>query len=114
MNSEQSPASSAQTTRMVIDRFNEAFNRHDAEALALLLTDDTVFEDTCPQPDGRRIEGRAAVVEFWVLRQRSSNEAMLCQAAVADNWAMTGGIAARASSPPQRYAGCTRRRVTRS
>jgi ketosteroid isomerase-like protein len=33
--------------------------------LALLLTDDTVFEDTSPPPDGRRIEGKAAVVEFW-------------------------------------------------
>ena len=50
---------------MVIDRFNEAFNRHDADALALVLTDDTVFEDTSPQPDGRRIEGKAAVVAFW-------------------------------------------------
>ena len=65
MNSEQNPATSAQTTRMVIDRFNEAINRQDADALPPLLTDDTVFEDTSPQPDGRRIEGRAAVVEFW-------------------------------------------------
>ena len=56
---------SDQTTWMVIDRFNEAFNRHDADALGLLLTDDTVFEDTSPPPDGRRIEGKAAVVEFW-------------------------------------------------
>jgi ketosteroid isomerase-like protein len=30
-----------------------------------LLTDDTVFEDTSPAPDGRRIEGKAAVVAFW-------------------------------------------------
>jgi len=28
---------------MVIERFNVAFNAHDADALALLLTDDTVF-----------------------------------------------------------------------
>jgi ketosteroid isomerase-like protein len=54
-----------QTTRMVIERFNEAVNRHDADALAFLLTDDTVFENTSPPPDGRRIEGKAAVVEFW-------------------------------------------------
>ena len=54
-----------ETTRMVIDRFNEAFNRHDADALAAWLTDDTVFEDTSPAPDGRRIEGKAAVVAFW-------------------------------------------------
>ena len=53
------------TTRMVIDDFNEAFNRHDADALATLLTDDTVFEDTSPAPDGRRIEGKTAVVAFW-------------------------------------------------
>ncbi len=65
MNSNHNPASSAHTTRMVIDRFNEAFNRHDADALALVLTDDTVFEDTSPAPDGRRIEGKTAVVGFW-------------------------------------------------
>src|ERR1700681_3711136 len=65
MTSEQSSLTAAQTTRMVIDRFNEAFNQHDADALAPLLTDDTVFEDTSPAPDGRRIEGKAAVVAFW-------------------------------------------------
>src|ERR1700674_2691749 len=65
MTVEQNPVTAAQATRMVIDRFNEAFNRHDADALAPLLTDDTVFEDTSPPPDGRRIEGQAAVVEFW-------------------------------------------------
>jgi ketosteroid isomerase-like protein len=54
-----------QATRATVDRFNETFNRHDADALAALLTDDTVFEDTSPQPDGRRIEGKAAVVESW-------------------------------------------------
>jgi ketosteroid isomerase-like protein len=64
MSSEQDSRTTA-ATRAVIDRFNEAFNRHDADALALLLTDDTVFEDTSPAPDGRRIEGKAAVVAFW-------------------------------------------------
>jgi ketosteroid isomerase-like protein len=65
MTVDQNPVTAAQTTRMVIDSFNEAFNPHDADALALLLTDDTVFEDTSPAPDSRRIEGKAAVVEFW-------------------------------------------------
>ena len=65
MISEQSPHAMAPTTRVVIDRFNEAFNRHDADALATLLTDDTVFEDTSPAPDGKRVEGKAAVVDFW-------------------------------------------------
>lgn len=65
MTAEQNLQATALATRTVIDRFNDAFNRHDADALAAVLTDDTVFEDTSPAPDGRRIEGKAAVVEFW-------------------------------------------------
>jgi ketosteroid isomerase-like protein len=57
--------SEEQNTRSIINSFNEAFNRHDAEALQELLTEDTVFEDTSPAPDGQRIEGRANVVAFW-------------------------------------------------
>ena len=56
---------STESTRAAIDRFNSIFNRHDADALAEVLTDDTVFEDTSPPPDGRRIEGKTAVVEYW-------------------------------------------------
>jgi ketosteroid isomerase-like protein len=65
MSFEQNSQVQEQETRTAIDNFNEAFNRHDAETLASLLTGDTVFEDTSPAPDGRRIEGKAAVVEFW-------------------------------------------------
>jgi ketosteroid isomerase-like protein len=54
-----------QTTRATVDKFNDAFNRHDADGVAALLTDDTVFEDTSPAPDGRRIQGKTAVAEFW-------------------------------------------------
>lgn len=63
--SAQTPQNGMLTTRFVIERFNEAFNRHDADALASLLTDDTVFEDTSPAPDGQRVEGKTAVVAFW-------------------------------------------------
>ena len=48
----------AETVRL----FDDAFNRHDLEALADLITDDCVFEDTTP-PDGRRHVGRRAVLE---------------------------------------------------
>jgi ketosteroid isomerase-like protein len=65
MNPERNESSSAETTRAVVDRFNEAFNRHDADKLASLLTSDTIFENTSPPPDGLRIEGREAVVQFW-------------------------------------------------
>ena len=62
---DQQPAGQSPATRDVIDRFNEAFNRHDADALAEWLTDDTVFEDTSPAPDGKRVSGKEAVVAFW-------------------------------------------------
>jgi len=54
-----------QATRAAVESFNQAFNRHDADEVAALLTEDTIFEDTSPAPDGRRIEGKAAVAEFW-------------------------------------------------
>ena len=54
-----------QTTREVIENFNDAFNRHDADALGALLTSDTIFEDTSPPPDGPRLEGKQTVIDFW-------------------------------------------------
>jgi ketosteroid isomerase-like protein len=63
--SPQNAPSQEDNTRRAINNFNEAFNHHDADALAAFLTDDTVFEDTSPAPDGRRIDGKAAVVDFW-------------------------------------------------
>ena len=65
MGHEQIVESPQQAARTAVERFNEAFNRHDADALATLLTEDTVFEDTSPAPDGRRVEGKAKVVTFW-------------------------------------------------
>jgi ketosteroid isomerase-like protein len=62
---QEQTAALQEATRTTIDNFNDAFNRHDADRLAALLTEDTVFEDTSPAPDGRRIEGKTAVVEFW-------------------------------------------------
>ena len=51
-------------TRETIDRFNEAFNRHDVDAVMALMTDDCVFESTNP-PDGVRAEGQEAVRACW-------------------------------------------------
>lgn len=52
-------------TRATIDRFNEAFNRHDVPAVMALMTDDCVFDSTRPPPDGERFEGQAAVRGAW-------------------------------------------------
>jgi uncharacterized protein (TIGR02246 family) len=48
-------------TRSVIERFHEAFNAHDLDALADLWCEDCVFEDTSP-PDGTRHTGRDSVL----------------------------------------------------
>jgi ketosteroid isomerase-like protein len=46
-------------------RFNEAFGRHDVTGVMDAMTDDCVFENTCPPPDGERFEGKEAVRSLW-------------------------------------------------
>ncbi len=48
-----------------IQRFNDAFNRHDVDAIMAAMTEDCVFENTHPPPDGERYEGQVAVRAFW-------------------------------------------------
>lgn len=50
--------------RIVLD-FNEAFNRHDVTGMMKLMTDDCVFENTDPAPDGTVYSGKEAVTQFW-------------------------------------------------
>ena len=45
--------------------FNEAFNRHDVPAMMALMSDDCVFENTSPAPDGTVYSGKEAVTQFW-------------------------------------------------
>lgn len=52
-------------TLAAIDAFNAAFNSHDVPAIMALMTEDVVFENTSPFPDGERYEGQAAVAAFW-------------------------------------------------
>lgn len=60
-----SPNANPDSTRAVIERFNEAFNRHDVEGVMSLMTDDCIFENTNPPPDGARLEGAVAVRAYW-------------------------------------------------
>ena len=48
-----------------VNRFNEAFNRHDVDAVMTLMTEDCVFENTAPPPDGKRFTGSPSVREYW-------------------------------------------------
>ncbi len=63
-------------TAEVIHQFNEAFNRHDVAAVMELMTEDCVFENTYPSPDGERFEGQAAVSHFWEKFFHSSPDAV--------------------------------------
>ncbi len=62
-------------TIAAIERFNDAFNRHDVDAVMAGMTDDCVFETTTPPPDGTRYEGQEAVRAAWEELFRSSPQA---------------------------------------
>ena len=53
-----------ESTLAAVDRFNEAFNRHDVDAVMAAMTDDCVFESTSP-PDGDHFDGQASVRTVW-------------------------------------------------
>jgi ketosteroid isomerase-like protein len=55
----------SRSTEATINAFNEAFGRHDVDAVMALMTDDCIFENTLPPPDGERHVGQAAVRKFW-------------------------------------------------
>jgi hypothetical protein len=49
----------------VVGKLNEAFARGDVDAVMALMTDDCIFENTFPAPDGERHVGAKAVRLFW-------------------------------------------------
>ncbi len=58
------PIQSANEPALVtlLDRFADAWNRHDLDALMSMMTDDCVFQASAgPQVDGQRSEGKDAV-----------------------------------------------------
>jgi len=52
-------------TAETVAAFNEAFGRHDVDAVMALMTDDCTFENTLPVPDGERVVGQGAMRAFW-------------------------------------------------
>ena len=59
------PDATTAATLEAVDRFNDAFNRHDVDAVMAAMTDDCVFESTSP-PFGERHVGQAAVRQAWI------------------------------------------------
>ena len=62
-----SPArmSKIESAMRLVMQFNEAFNRHDVPGMMSLMSDDCVFENTDPAPDGTTYSGKEAVTRFW-------------------------------------------------
>lgn len=58
-------SSFSETTLETVRRFNEAFNRHDVDGVMRLMTEDCIFENTAPPPDGARYVGQAEVRRVW-------------------------------------------------
>lgn len=54
-----------QNTVQLIQQFHDAFNHHDVDLIMTLMTEDCLFENTYPPPDGTRLEGAAAVRAYW-------------------------------------------------
>ena len=45
--------------------FNDAFNQHDVDGMMKLMSEDCIFENTAPAPDGTAYKGKDAVTQFW-------------------------------------------------
>jgi len=50
-------------TRIVLE-FNQAFNRHDVPSMVRLISDNCVFDNTGPTPDGAVIVGKETINQY--------------------------------------------------
>jgi ketosteroid isomerase-like protein len=55
----------SQATLDAVNRFNEAVNAHDLNAVMANMTDDCIFSNTRPAPDGTTYRGQAEVRAWW-------------------------------------------------
>lgn len=96
------PAETDDVPASVVARFNDAFNRHDVDAVMALMTPDAVFEGTAP-PDGDRYSGAPAVRGVWEALFAASptasfetEELITCGDRVVVRWVYRWGEADRA------------------
>jgi len=57
--------SKVEMSMRVVLEFNDAFNRHNVDEMMNLSTEECVFENTDPAPDGTRYAGKESVAQFW-------------------------------------------------
>jgi hypothetical protein len=72
-----SPARMAklESSMRLVLQFNDAFNNHDVAGMMKLMSEDCVFENTDPAPDGTRYSGKEVVTQFWQNFFRDSPQA---------------------------------------
>ena len=61
----------------VVLEFNEAFNLHNVARMMQLMSEDCVFENTSPSPDGGVFKGKESVTQFWADFFRESPHARI-------------------------------------
>jgi len=69
------PMSRIESAIRVVLEFNEAFNLHDVAGMMRLMSDDCVFENTDPAPNGAVYSGKEVVTQFWLDFFRESPQA---------------------------------------
>jgi ketosteroid isomerase-like protein len=65
MNMNGENTQTANSTSEVMRRFNQAFQRHEPDALTELVAEDCIIENTRPAPNGSRHVGRRACLAVW-------------------------------------------------
>lgn len=63
-------------TRTVL-AFHDALNRHDVAGMMALMSEDCIFENTHPAPDGTVYAGKESVTQFWQDFFRESPQAQI-------------------------------------
>ncbi len=85
-------------TASTVRIFNDALNSHDIDAVMALMTEDCIFENTFPAPDGTHHEGaanvRAELSKFLSgspLARFDEEELIACQDRCVVRWRYTWG-----------------------
>ena len=84
------PTSEAKSLAL-LERFADAWNRHDLDALMSMMADDCVFEASAgPEIAGQRSEGKAAVFEAFPDAQWANARHFIAGNRAVSEWTFTG------------------------
>jgi predicted SnoaL-like aldol condensation-catalyzing enzyme len=67
--------SKIESAMRIVLEFNDAFNKHDVAEMMKLMSEDCVFENTAPAPDGTTYTGKKTGTQFWEEFFRESPQA---------------------------------------